>query len=373
MGDNMLRKFTVDNYKNFKDPITLDFTKKHDYQFNEYCIKDGLISKMVIFGENGSGKSNLGFALFDIVAVLTDNEKDVITDATSFLCADTNKRVATFTYEFQFGNTIVEYCYKKSKPEKIDSEILAVNGIQTIKYTRHSHNIILGAGASAQTLNFENKPDHLSVVRFIYNNSMLDDDHPVVLIVKFVNRMLWFRSLQERRYVGFRKGSANIAAYLVEKNKVSDFERFLEETAGLKVSLASYCDPISQQVMLIEKHSEKALSFLDVASTGTRELLLFYYWSLFFDEVSFLFVDEFDAFYHFELSRNLIKYVAQLNNTQAVFTSHNTYLASNDVLRPDCYWNLRNGKITSFADSTGRELREGHNIEKMLRNGEFNG
>ena len=118
MGDNMLRKFTVDNYKNFKDPITLDFTKKHDYQFNEYCIKDGLISKMVIFGENGSGKSNLGFALFDIVAVLTDNEKDVITDATSFLCADTNKRVATFTYEFQFGNTIVEYCYKKSKPEK---------------------------------------------------------------------------------------------------------------------------------------------------------------------------------------------------------------------------------------------------------------
>ncbi len=33
---------------------------------------------------------------------------------------------------------------------------------------------------------------------------------------------------------------------------------------------------------------------------------------------------------------------------------------------------LNNGKLTSFADSTQRELREGHNIEKMLRAGEFN-
>ena len=27
MGDNMLIKFTVENYKNFKEPITLDFTE----------------------------------------------------------------------------------------------------------------------------------------------------------------------------------------------------------------------------------------------------------------------------------------------------------------------------------------------------------
>ena len=58
---------------------------------------------------------------------------------------------------------------------------------------------------------------------------------------------------------------------------------------------------------------------MDTASTGTRELLLFFFWSMFFEEVSFLFIDEFDAFYHFELSRELIKYVAKLNNVQAVF------------------------------------------------------
>ena len=40
-------------------------------------------------------------------------------------------------------------------------------------------------------------------------------------------------------------------------------------------------------------------------------------------------------------------------------------------MRPDCYLTRENGKLTSFADSISRELREGHNLEKMLRNGEF--
>ena len=56
---------------------------------------------------------------------------------------------------------------------------------------------------------------------------------------------------------------------------------------------------------------------------------------------------------------------------QAIFTTHNSFLASNDLLRPDCYFVLEHGELRSFADSTDRELREGHNLEKMLRSGEF--
>ena len=56
---------------------------------------------------------------------------------------------------------------------------------------------------------------------------------------------------------------------------------------------------------------------------------------------------------------------------QTILTSHNTYIANNDLLRPDCYFNIKDGILKSFADSTERELREGHNLEKMLRQGEF--
>ena len=84
-------------------------------------------------------------------------------------------------------------------------------------------------------------------------------------------------------------------------------------------------------------------------------------------------MDEFDAFYHFDLAKNVLKYIIAMDNIQAVFTTHNSYLASNDIMRPDCYFTLKNGKLTSFVDSTEREIREGHNLEKLLRNGEFDG
>ena len=41
------------------------------------------------------------------------------------------------------------------------------------------------------------------------------------------------------------------------------------------------------------------------------------------------------------------------------------------LLRPDCYFQIKDGVLKSLADSTKRELREGHNLEKMLRQGKF--
>jgi len=62
----MLKKFTVSNYRSFENPITFDFTNVRDYDFNEECIKDGLINKAVIYGENAVGKTNLGQAISDV-------------------------------------------------------------------------------------------------------------------------------------------------------------------------------------------------------------------------------------------------------------------------------------------------------------------
>ena len=88
--------------------------------------------------------------------------------------------------------------------------------------------------------------------------------------------------------------------------------------------------------------------------------------------MSFIFIDEFDAFYHFDLSKRVIELFKNIDNIQAIFTSHNTYIANNDILRPDCYFTIANGEIKSFIERTKRELREGHNLEKLLRSGEFN-
>ena len=41
-----LARFTVSGYRNFGDPITIDFTDVHDYKFSQECIDDGIIMKM---------------------------------------------------------------------------------------------------------------------------------------------------------------------------------------------------------------------------------------------------------------------------------------------------------------------------------------
>ena len=62
----MLKKFEVKNFKNFKEKITIDFKNIGGYQFSTDCINDNLISKMLIYGLNGTGKTNLGYAIMDI-------------------------------------------------------------------------------------------------------------------------------------------------------------------------------------------------------------------------------------------------------------------------------------------------------------------
>lgn len=62
----MLKKFSIRNYKNFKDTLTIDFDNIGGYQFNTDCLYDNTISKMLLYGRNATGKTNLGGAILDV-------------------------------------------------------------------------------------------------------------------------------------------------------------------------------------------------------------------------------------------------------------------------------------------------------------------
>jgi len=113
--------------------------------------------------------------------------------------------------------------------------------------------------------------------------------------------------------------------------------------------------------------------FFKIASTGTRSLALFYYWYIRMKKASFVFIDEFDAFYHFELSESVQKKVNEIQNVQIFTTTHNTDLMSNDLLRPDCYFLLKDNSIKAISELTEKELRQAHNLQKMYKAGAFNG
>ncbi len=374
-GSTMLRKFVVENYKNFRDKAVLDFTAVRDYSFSKDCIRDSLLNKAVLIGKNGSGKTNLGLALFDIVYTLTDNQSEIHqTDEQSFINGDGNGDEAAFWYEFQHGGSVIEYSYRKSSPFKITYERLAVDGktvfeIKNMRLTSRDPGLMNTIGA--ENLQLSAYDGSLAFLRYVAHNTLQSLDSPMYWITDFVRRMLYFRSDPDgNTYIGLTKGQEILDQYLIKNGLVNDFQKFLENIADLRMELSTVKTE-NMPSIVVQKFRKKPVLLSTVASRGTKALELYYYWSRRFNDVSFIFIDAFDAFYHYELAENILKNILKIKSAQTVLTTHNTGLVGNDLLRPDCYLIIDDGQIRSFSESTGREIREGHNLEKMLRKGEF--
>ncbi len=368
-GDSMLKLFEVSGFKNFKDTVSLDFSDVRDYKFNMECVTNNLIGKLIVYGKNSIGKSNLGLAIFDIVSHLsaknvTPNLYDYYLNVASL------DDYAQFHYIFQFEQDTIDYRYRKDDKQALIYEKLLLNNTQLFEYDyKKDKGNTEGIKAIAPTLNWVFQ-DMDSILKYVINNTVLDDTHPLRQMMRYVNSMLWFRSLDENRYIGFKSKSDDYYDFIFYNNTLIEFEGFLHDS-GVKDNLIVKTDPDGKKRLYFD--TEIPLPFFKVASSGTRALYTFFYWYKTANDVSLMFIDEFDAFYHFELAESIIMMLEKMKNTQIILTSHNTNLLTNRIMRPDCYFILTKDRLTSLANATDRELREGHNLEKLYMSGEFNG
>lgn len=365
----MIKKFSVKNFKNFKEKITLDFSKARDYSFNQELIKNGLINKMLIYGPNNSGKSNLGAAIMDITTHLTDNFGVDNIMRIYYINGNSVDDSVDFKYEFFLNGKNIEYSYKKNYEEKLLYEELIEEGNVLFKYNyktnKYENNI-----EEAKTLDISKRTNKdISVLKYIYNNTLYWNElSPVKLLMEFVSNMLWFRSVRTNEFMGLLASNENINDFIIKEKLLPKFEKFLKD-CGQNYKLVEL-DQLGKKIIGV-KYKNFVAPFNNVASTGTLSLWLFFYWMNRTDKISFVYLDEFDAFYHYELSTTILKYINNRNEFQSVLTSHNTFLINNELMRPDCYAILKNGKISTFADSTNKTIRQGHNLEKMMLGGEF--
>jgi len=183
--------------------------------------------------------------------------------------------------------------------------------------------------------------------------------------------MLWFRSLDENRFIGYREKSKDYYAFIFQKKAYIDEFNALLKRAGIDIPVVAKKDTDGETRLYFG--AKKPMPFFKVASNGTKALYTFFYWFKTAPDVSFMYLDEFDAFYHYELSEIVVSILEKTSGFQKILTSHNTNLLSNRIMRPDCYFILTPDKLTSLANATERELREGHNLEKLYMSGEFNG
>jgi Predicted ATPases len=365
----MLKLFEVTGFKNFRNTLKLDFSDVRDYKFNNECITDELIGKMIVYGKNSIGKSNLGLAIFDIVTHITSNNVSPnLYDY--YLNAESGNPYAEFHYVFQFDNEIVDYTYVKNSDQTLIYEKIILNNKSILDYDySEKKGDTSGLEKLAPTLNWVFKSEE-SIFKYFINNSVLDDSHPLRQFMRFISNMLWFRSLDENRYIGYKNKATDYFDFIFDEDILHEFEDILH-MSGIDEKLIVIEDPDGKKRLYF--HNTKPLPFFNVASSGTKALYTFFYWYKTAKDVSLLFIDEFDSFYHFELAESIVTLLEKMRNTQVILTSHNTNLLSNRVMRPDCYFILTKDKITSFANATDRELREGHNLEKLYMSGEFDG
>ena len=364
----MLKLFEVTGFKNFENTIPFDFSDVRDYKFNNSCVSDGLLEKTIIYGKNAVGKSNLGLAMFDIVSHLTTN--NVTPGLYNYYLNVNNKTgFAEFHYVFSFSTGEIDYRYRKNENQELLYETVLIDGKLLFKYDyEDKRGDLSGLEVLIPTLNFSFRGND-SILKYAISNSALADEHPLYLMLRFVSRMLWFRSLDENRYIGYKAKSNDYYDFIFEGNMLREFETFLQK-AGLEEKLVAQKGSDGKMYLFFD--SRIPLPFFKVASSGTRALYTFFYWNKTAANVSLMFIDEFDAFYHYELAETIVKLLEDMKGFQTILTSHNTNLLSNRIMRPDCYFILTGNKLTSFANATERELREGHNLEKLYMSGEFN-
>jgi len=369
----VLKKVEITNFKNFNEKFTFDLSDTNNFEFNKECIQDGIVNTGVIYGHNGCGKSNLGLAIFDLVWHVTDKyfkaEK-----YHNYLNANSTEQKATFKFTFLFGNNIVEYQYTKSDIQTLITEELKINNEPFLFIDKNNNTTFITTAKGAENLNKELGDSKISIIAYISKNTILEDNS-INNVFKdfenFIHNMLFFKTLDERYYIGYEEGMHNIQHQIIEEDNLTKLQELLNKV-GIDCTLKSKDIDGKFKIFFVFKNKE--IEFDTIASSGTKALVGFYFWYQKMKNekgIKFVFIDEFDAFYHHDLSAVIIEMLREITNTQIILTTHNTSNISNDILRPDCYFIMDNQKITSLKERTHKELREAHNIEKMYRAGSF--
>ncbi|GKX52209.1 AAA family ATPase [Budvicia aquatica] len=370
----MLQKFEVSGFRGFEKNFVLDLAQKRNYEFNSEAIDNSVVKTSVIYGKNGSGKSNLTHAIFDLISHLTEESKLPPFFSKNYLNAKNKKGYASFKYHFKFGDSNVTYFYDKKTARSIIREGLDINGVNYVFLDRNDNKIAKIKIPGTESLNndFTGADDNVSIISYINNNSIFPDGeitNAFKNFISYVKGMLFFRSLLEgNSFIGLESSGRSICQDIIEHDNIKDFDNFLNAN-GVECKLKEIETTNGKSIGF--DFGDSVIPFMEIASTGTKSLGLFFFWMQRMDQVSLICIDEFDAFYHHELSQNLVTILRDMK-AQVILTTHNTSIMSNDILRPDCYFVMDSKSVSPLNDLTDKEIRVAHNLEKIYKAGGFN-
>ena len=192
-------------------------------------------------------------------------------------------------------------------------------------------------------------------------------DEPIGVVLDFAYHSLYYVAMWRKdTHIGMIENNDNVEEYIIQNDMVDDLNRFLADICDSDTVLAV------RDGHLVIVRDKGNVPFDTGASRGIMIMCRMYTWlRRCKNREALIFFDDFDDMFDYRTAEKAIRCIISQIKAQCLFVTHNTGLASNEFLRPDCCFLMNKGNLSSFSSLTDKDIRRGHNLEKMLREGEF--
>lgn len=406
----MLIQFKFKNFKSFRDEATLDLSAARMREFEERVVTIGgesILTVATIYGANASGKSNVysafrymsdyvirSFEFGDIkeeyVKILprpflfdTDSENaDSSFEVYFTLPGDKSERI--YNYGFCIGKDGIteEWLNYKAKTARKykpifyrDTQHIEFKGIP--KISKDNIEVALEKQTLIVSLGAKLKIDNCKLIRdWFMNNELVD-----------------FGDEASNFYRSTRFPSDFVDDEKFRENLVKFLGIFDEDNIkGFKLTKMPVKKKQEENVdhyriySLHQKINSTEMGEIPFEQESAGTLKMFFLYPKFHEVLergSVLFVDELNSRLHPLLVRNFVLFFLNpqinVNHAQLIFTAHDTWLMSNQLLRRDEIWFTEKDKdglstlysLADFVDETGSHIRKDMRYEKNYLLGKY--
>ena len=411
----MLIQFNFKNFKSFRDEVSLDLSATKITEHEDHVVEmanDKLLKVAAIYGANASGKSNV-YAAFEYMSYYVEEsfnfggeeesrrrEGNVYPKVLPFLF-DGNSREKETTFEvfyidnsentgktYQYGfalerdEVVEEWLYSKAKTARGKyrtifyrkrGEELEMNGfskshVENIKAALNKESLIVSLGSKLRINKLKKVRD------WFLNNEIIDFGDPAENF--FRSRVL------PEGFVDSRDVQENVVRYFASFDEtIQDFQvEELSQEEGKNAGKSYRIDAVHKTA----DSNGMASIPLKQESSGTLKMFTLYP-SLkeVLDNGAILFVDELNARLHPLLVRNIILTFLtpeiNIRNAQLIFTTHDVWQFSNELLRRDEIWMVNKNRegvselysLAEFRDEDGNKVRRDEPLAKKYLTGSY--
>lgn len=403
----MLIQFNFKNYNSFRDEAILDLSATKMTEFSDRVVSVGsekILPVAAIYGANASGKSNV-YSAFEYMSKYVinsfkygDEEKDFedirpkpfLFDASSesadtcfevYFTVPGDEKERTYNYGFCIGQTGIteEWLNYKAKTARKyspifyrDSETLDLTGIP--KASRENIEVALEKQVLIVSLGAKLRVAKCKFVRdWFLNNEFAD-----------------FGNIVTNFFLSHVLPKGFVTDETVRKNVVNYFSSFDETIKGFEVTQLPPQEDSKEDRYLIDALHKKIGSDelaripLSNESAGTLKMFTLYpELQEVLQNGGVFCIDELNARLHPLLVRNFVLTFLNpeinVNHAQLIFTTHDTWQLSNQLLRRDEIWFTEKDEagvstlysLADFVDEDGSRIRKDESYEKNYLLGKY--